>query len=121
PGVGDYALTYAVGPSACAEIANLTITVRPDVDATLTRTTDTLCLASANTINLTSVVSGTAGGTWTGTGVSGTTFTSPGVGDYVLTYSVGLAPCAETSSITITVNPDVDATLTRTTDTLCLA
>ncbi|MCO6499729.1 MAG: right-handed parallel beta-helix repeat-containing protein, partial [Vicingus serpentipes] len=121
PGFGNYILTYTVGVSPCLESDNITITVLPDVDPSLTGATDTLCLGSGTTIDLTTLEAGTTGGAWSGTGVSGTTFTSPGVGSYVLTYTVGTAPCAETANTTITVVADPDPSLNDANDTLCIA
>lgn len=49
----------------------------------------------------------TPGGTWTGTGVTGNMFdpATAGVGDHVITYSVGSAPCNADSSRIISVAP----------------
>ncbi|MCO6499846.1 MAG: gliding motility-associated C-terminal domain-containing protein [Vicingus serpentipes] len=119
PGVGDYVLTYTVGNAPCQETANTTISVIANPNPTLTLANDTLCLGSGTTIDLTTYEAATTGGIWSGTGVTGTTFTSPGVGDYTLTYTVGIAPCQETATIDIHVQPDVDPTLTMTNDSVC--
>ncbi|MCO6501133.1 MAG: hypothetical protein J5I47_12265, partial [Vicingus serpentipes] len=66
----EVTVTNAAG---CLDKDTVSITVSPDVDPTLTGPTDTLCLATANTIDLTTLETGTTGGTWSGTGVSGTT------------------------------------------------
>ncbi|NQX98372.1 MAG: hypothetical protein HRT73_10915, partial [Flavobacteriales bacterium] len=67
----------------------------------------TIC-AAAGSINLNSLITGTGGGTWSGTGVSGNTF-NPSSGTQSVTYTVGTAPCQETSSQTITVAPNVNS------------
>ncbi|GAB4250884.1 MAG: hypothetical protein Kow0079_04470 [Vicingaceae bacterium] len=116
---GPYTLTYTVGTAPCQESASLTITVNPDVDPTLNPTSQTVCEA-AGLVDLTTFEAGTTGGTWSGTGVTGTNFDPTGLsGPYTLTYTVGTAPCQESATLTITVNPDVDPTLNPTSISVC--
>ncbi|MDG2330623.1 MAG: gliding motility-associated C-terminal domain-containing protein [Flavobacteriales bacterium] len=110
PSVGSQTVTYTVGSSPCDESNTFTITVNADVDPTLSTATTTICEA-AGTIDLTTFESGTTGGTWSGTGVSGNNF-DPSVGSQTVTYTVGISPCEEMQNLTITVEPDVDPTLT---------
>jgi gliding motility-associated-like protein len=110
PASGTQSVTYTVGTVPCQEISSQTITVIPDVDPAWTNPSP-IC-AAAGSINLNSLITGTPGGTWSGTGVSGTTF-NPASGTQSVTYTVGTAPCQETSIQTITVNPDVDPSWTN--------
>ncbi len=104
---GSIAVTYTVGNAPCAENSTINITVEPDVDPSWT-TPGTIC-ANAGSINLNTTITGTTGGTWSGTGVSGNTFDPSGLsGNISVTYTVGNAPCSEASTQTITVEPDVD-------------
>ena len=67
---------------------------------------------SAGTINLNGLITGTTGGSWSGTGVTGTNF-NPASGTQNVTYTVGTAPCQETQVHTITVIPDVNPAWTN--------
>src|SRR5690606_4221706 len=77
-----------------------TITVVPDVDPGWTPPT-TLCDYSPP-FDLNTTITGTAGGTWSGTGVTGNMF-DPTVGSQTVTYTVGTAPCVETMALMINV------------------
>ena len=110
PAVGTQSVTYTVGTSPCTQSSTQTITVRPDVNPAWTNPSP-IC-AAAGSINLNSLITGTAGGTWSGTGVSGSTF-NPASGTQSVTYTVGTAPCQETSTQTITVRPDVNPAWTN--------
>jgi gliding motility-associated-like protein len=82
------------------ETSTQTITVIPDVNPAWTNPSP-ICAASGS-INLNNLITGTTGGTWSGTGVSGSTF-NPAGGSQSVTYTVGTAPCVETQTHTITV------------------
>ena len=110
PSSGTQSVTYTVGSAPCVQTSNQTITVVPDVNPSWTNPSP-IC-ATAGSINLNSLITGTAGGTWSGTGVSGTSF-DPSSGTQSVTYTVGTAPCVETSTLTITVNPDVNPSWTN--------
>lgn len=73
----------------------------------------TLCTSSSS-VNLSSLITGTTGGTWSGTGVSGTTFnpSTAGAGVHNVTYSVTVGGCTDTRIQSITVNAVPDATIT---------
>jgi gliding motility-associated-like protein len=108
---GNVTVTYSVGNVPCAEVSAQTITVEPDVDPSWT-SPGTVC-ESAGNINLNTLITGTTGGTWSGTGVTGNTFNPTGLsGSINVTYSVGNSPCDESSVQAITVEPDVDASWT---------
>jgi hypothetical protein len=70
-------------------------------------TTPAAMCANAASINLNTYVTGTTGGTWSGTGVSGSTFNpaTSGAGTFNVTYTVGSGTCAASQAHTITVNP----------------
>ncbi len=114
---GAINITYTVGTAPCQETSTQSITVISDVSPAWT-SPGTICEANGN-INLNSLISGTSGGTWSGTGVSGSTFNPTGLsGAISITYTVGTAPCQESSAQNITVNPDVNAVWT-TPGTIC--
>lgn len=66
-------------------------------------------------LDLSTLVSGSLGGTWSGTGVTGNTFDPAGLsGNISVTYVVGIDPCADTVIHDITVDPQADASITQT-------
>jgi gliding motility-associated-like protein len=68
---------------------------------------------TASAVNLSSLVTGTAGGTWSGTGVTGTSFNPSGLnGTYSITYTVGISPCQLTQSHDIQVISAANASWT---------
>jgi gliding motility-associated-like protein len=105
PASGTQNVTYTVGNAPCAETSMISIVVEPDVDPSWTDPSP-IC-ATSSPINLDALITGTTGGSWSGTGVTGNMF-DPTSGTQNVTYTVGNAPCAETSLITIVVEPDVD-------------
>ncbi|PJB14927.1 MAG: hypothetical protein CO118_06025, partial [Flavobacteriales bacterium CG_4_9_14_3_um_filter_32_8] len=79
-----------------------------------------ICAASGS-INLNTLITGTTGGTWSGTGVSGTTFNPIGQsGNIAVTYTVGTAPCQESLVLNILVNDEDDPNFSYPTGTYCL-
>jgi gliding motility-associated-like protein len=110
PASGTQTVTYSVGNAPCAEVSAQVITVEPDVDPSWTDPSP-IC-ANAGSINLDALITGTTGGSWSGTGVTGSNF-NPASGTQTVTYSVGNAPCAEQLAISITVEPDVDPSWTN--------
>lgn len=104
---GTNAVTYTVGSSPCAEVLTQNISVTTAVSAAWT-TPGTICEAAGN-VNLSALVSGTPGGTWSGTGVSGSSFNPTGLsGPIAITYSVGVTPCSDLQTFNIIVTPDVN-------------
>ena len=97
---GPISVTYTIGTAPCIGTDQQNITVNPDADPTWLAPT-TLCDDSP-LFDLTSVLSGTAGGTWSGTGVTGNMF-DPAAGSQTVTYTVGTAPCVETLALMINV------------------
>jgi gliding motility-associated-like protein len=105
---GTVPITYTVSSGGCTKTESHNITVIADVNPAWTAPAD-FCSNDAS-INLNTLITGTAGGTWSGTGVSGSTFNPSGLnGTYNITYTVGTNPCAETLTKPITVVPSASA------------
>ncbi len=109
---GNIAVTYSVGSGSCSDVKTYTINVSPAASANWT-SPGTLC-ASSGTVNLATYLTGTGGGTWTGTGVSGTTFDPSALaGQTILIgYQVGTNPCIASQSHTIQVVNVANASFT---------
>jgi PKD repeat protein len=117
-GPGTHIITYTITTaSGCSDSDQITITVYPMPDATITPAgivcfNDQVFTLSAHD----------PGGTWTGAGVSGNTFDPAiaGIGNHIITYSItDLNGCSSSDQITITVDPAPDATITPV-GTLCV-
>lgn len=108
-------ITYSI-PGTCGATDTIQIYIIPG--STATWTTTALC-SDDTPVNLNSLVTGTPGGTWSGTGVTGSTFNPAGLnGAIPVTYTVGTTPCVATSTQNITVTPRADATINAV-STLC--
>ncbi|MBL7883008.1 MAG: gliding motility-associated C-terminal domain-containing protein [Bacteroidia bacterium] len=109
PGIN--VITYAI-PGTCGDTDTVHVLVIPSGNPAFTLPAS-IC-ASANSLDLNTLVTGTAGGTWSGNGVSGNTFNPNGLsGNVTITYTVGQGVCAQTSSQTIFVS-EIDAAFTAT-------
>ncbi|MBK9192481.1 MAG: hypothetical protein IPM77_13810 [Crocinitomicaceae bacterium] len=109
PTAGTQTITYTVGTAPCQETSAQTINVTPGLSSAWT-SPGTIC-ANAGTINLDALITGDAGGTWSGTGVSGNIFNPSGLsGPIAVTYSIGVIPCTSASTQNIIVNADVNPT-----------
>jgi trimeric autotransporter adhesin len=105
------ATTYTVTAPGCSSSATQTISVTPAASAAWSQP-PAMCVNDA-AINLNTFVTGTAGGTWSGSGVSGNMFNPSGLsGSIPVTYTVGTSPCGGTSTLNITVNPNTPPTIT---------
>ncbi len=110
-GAGTYPITYTwnnqgAGSFACSGSATHNVTVTNSYSAAWTAPA-AMCQNAAS-VNLTSSVTGTPGGSWSGTGISGTTFNpaTAGSGTHTITYTYDNGgPCQIAESHTITVNP----------------
>src|SRR5690606_29510487 len=109
PAVGTQSITYSVGVAPCDATITQTITV--DISGTATWNPPANVCDSDGPIDLTSLVTGTAGGTWSGTGVTGTTF-DPSFGTQTITYTVGTGVCQDVSAQAINVTPSPDPSWT---------
>ena len=109
PSVGTQNITYTAGTAPCDDAVMQTITVGTQASAAWTPPTG-LCTGAAP-IDLNTTITGTTGGTWSGTGVTGSMF-DPSVGTQNITYTVGTAPCDDVSTQTINVPANADASWT---------
>src|SRR5690606_31812697 len=109
PSVGTQSITYTVGTAPCDDAVTQTITVVANANASWTVPTN-LCIGDAP-FDLTTFITGDAGGTWSGTGITGSMF-DPSVGTQSITYTVGTAPCDAAVTQTITVATALDASWT---------
>jgi gliding motility-associated-like protein len=103
---GNQNITYTYTPlcgSAVSETHVISVTASGFGNSAWTSTS--VC-SNQGTINLNSLITGTIGGTWTGTGVTGSNF-DPTAGTQSITYTLGSGTCAEvlTQSITVTPQP----------------
>lgn len=106
---GTNVITYTIA-GACGGTDTVHVTVVPSASPAWTAAP--MCSSDAP-VDLNTLVSGTAGGTWSGTGVTGSTFDPSGLsGPVSVTYTVGSSPCVGTQTHTITVTPSADATIT---------
>ncbi|HRO75979.1 MAG TPA: gliding motility-associated C-terminal domain-containing protein [Crocinitomicaceae bacterium] len=99
---GTYNIKLTVGNNGCTDTKTIPVIVSAGVTATWTPP-NPLC-ANAGVINLNDLITGTPGGTWSGTGVSGNTY-NPAAGTSDITYSVSSAVCDANETHTITVSP----------------
>lgn len=105
---GSVTVTYTVGSAACHVSEPHSINIIPASDPTWDAPAS-LC-QSSTPLNLNTLISGTTGGTWTGTGVSGNTFNPSGLnGGISITYTVGTSPCVSAESHTIQVITSANA------------
>jgi len=102
-GEGDHTLTFSPGPGQCAIANTITVTVNIATTPALEQIGPFCASAAPTTLN--SNQSG-INGTWTGPGVAGNSFNpeTAGVGNHTLTFSPDVGQCANTNTITVTVN-----------------
>ncbi|MCR9173486.1 MAG: gliding motility-associated C-terminal domain-containing protein [bacterium] len=112
-------ITYEVGTAPCEETLMQTIVVETNVTASWTAPAD-LCESDAP-IDLTPYITGSTGGSWSGSGISGSNFDPSGLsGPITITYSVGSGPCSDSQDQTITVlDAPSDPTVSVDNDTIC--
>ncbi len=108
---GKYACTYSFTFGTCSKSYTDTLRVTTTNNASWTVPASVCPNAS---YNLPSYITGTAGGTWSGTSVSGNTFTPTAPGVVAITYSVGTGLCmvSQTNTITVKAAPTVSTTAT---------
>ena len=110
---GNVSLTYTVGGGSCNDQLSQNIVVDAAVDASWSTTA--LC-ADAGILDLNTLVTGTAGGVWSGVGVTGANFDPTGLsGICGVTYDVGAPGCDATSTQNIDVVQNADASWVTTT------
>ncbi len=99
---GTYNVKLTITNNGCTDTKTIAINVNQGPDATWTPPPP-MCVDAAP-VNLNSLVTGTAGGTWSGTGVTGAFF-YPSAGTQTITYTVQDATCLRDESHEITVIP----------------
>jgi PKD repeat protein len=116
-GTGSHVITYSItNPFGCYDSDQITITVNPSPDATITPVGN-FCLNDSSV----PLSAHDAGGIWSGPGVTGNTFDpgSAGAGTHTITYSITIGGCSDTDQIMIIVYPSPVATITPT-GSVCL-
>lgn len=113
---GTHNVTLKIYNNGCDASKTIAVNVNQGPSASWTPPPP-MCSEAAD-VDLNSYVTGTAGGTWSGTGVTGNMF-DPSVGTQTVTYSVSDATCSrsETHDITVIANPVITFT---TPDQICL-
>jgi gliding motility-associated-like protein len=123
PGVapaGTYNICYSFDPPGTCPTYTYCQSITVTNPNNAAWTTPAAMCANAASINLNSYITGTTGGTWSGTGVSGNTFNPSGLsGSIPVTYTVGSGGCSATVSHNITVNPVPTVSISPATATIC--
>jgi len=115
---GNVVVTYQVGSGSCLVESQQTINVLPGGDPSW-NSPGNLCNPT-NPITLSDLVTGTPGGTWSGSGVAGSVFFPDGLsGPIQITYSVGSGQCASQLAQTITIISSVNAPIVPVNITFC--
>jgi len=95
-----------------SQSASLPLTVIPSGNPAWT-TPAAIC-NNISPLNLNALITGTSGGSWTGTGVTGSNFNPSGLsaGAYNVTYTTGTAPCQKNEVHPVTVLATPNPTIT---------
>jgi gliding motility-associated-like protein len=100
---GSYVVTYEVSQSGCLSTMSRSISVSQLPSASWT-SPGSVCVSDAP-LSLTGFITGTTGGSWSGTGVSGSLFDPANqTGNINVTYTVGGSGCSASETNAITVN-----------------
>jgi len=116
-GIGNHVITYFIADPFCSDVDQITITILPVPDATITPV-GVVCINDSNV----TLAAQDSGGTWLGKGVSGNIFNPriAGVGSHLITYNItNSSGCFDTDNITIDVVASPDATIIPV-DTMCV-
>ncbi|MFN5371132.1 MAG: gliding motility-associated C-terminal domain-containing protein [Bacteroidia bacterium] len=115
---GNVVITYQVGSGSCLVESQQVINVLQGGDPSWT-SPGSLC-NPIEPIALTDFITGTPGGSWTGSGVAGSIFFPDGLsGPIEITYSVGSGQCASQLAQTITIISSVNAPIVPANITFC--
>lgn len=107
-GPGTFPIIYE---EPCGGSDTINIVVNPAGNSAWTAPA-TMC-ESDPSVNLNALVTGSSGGTWSGTGVSGSTFDPSGLsGSISVTYTTGTPPCEDVVTHAINVISIADPTIT---------
>ncbi len=102
---GNYAVTYTIGAGNCqnALTQNLSVSASPNAQWTVPAAWSNC----GNAIDLNTLLTGSTGGTWSGSHTSGNSFIPLGIspGTYELTYTVGSGTCATSQTQSVSVVP----------------
>lgn len=99
---GNISITYSVGTPPCNDSLTQSVQVIPQASAAW-NSPGTIC-QNDPPISLNSLITGTPGGTWSGSGVSGFTFNPSGLnGTISITYIAGTGGCNDTVTQNIVV------------------
>jgi gliding motility-associated-like protein len=119
-GGGTYNICYSFDPPGTCPTYTYCQSITVTNPNTATWTTPAAMCANAASVNLNALITGTTGGTWSGTGVSGSTFNPTGLsGSIPVTYTVGSGGCSATVTHNITVNPVPTVSITPASATVC--
>lgn len=117
--LGNIAVTYSVGSGTCVSVITQNINVISGADASWSISNQPIC-SNAAPIQLNPLVTGTLGGTWSGSGVNGNTFSPSGLsGNITITYTVGSGTCSDTEVQTVNVVTASNASWTPPQSPLC--
>ncbi len=96
-------LSYTQGSGNCIDTVSYVINITATVSASWT-SPGNICETNG-LVDMNQFVTGSTGGTWTGTGITGNMFDPDGLtGSIALTYTVGVAPsCVDQSTLNVTV------------------
>lgn len=110
---GNIQVTYTLTPAGCASPVSETHAITVNLSGNATWTIPSPICAGAGLFDLNTLITGTTGGTWSGTGVTGSNFDPAGLdGDYAITYSAGTGTCGEIFTQNITVVASSNASWT---------
>lgn len=116
-GVGTHIIKYKIINTNCSDSDQISITVYPVPDATITPV-DNMCINESRI----ALTSNDLGGVWTGAGLTGNLFDpkTAGLGNHIIIYDiVNSFGCRDSNHIAIKVMPVPNATITHV-DTLCI-
>lgn len=111
-GTNKVYLSVVDANTTCSSIDSVSFQVVASPDASITSTSQTVCI----TTPAFQITSANAGGTWSGTGLNAATAmfdpATAGIGTHTIYYSMTNTPCTDIDSITIEVAPIPSAAIT---------
>lgn len=110
---GTYTVTYnwnngASGTYSCVGTQTRTLQI---VNTSSAAWNQPSAMCVGQSINLNTFITGTSGGTWTGTGVTANTFSATAPGTFAVNYLAGTGACTATLTRSITVNANPSVTM----------
>ncbi len=113
-------LSYTQGTGACKDTVSFVINIAATVSASWSNPGN-ICETNG-LVDMTQYITGSTGGSWSGTGITGNMFDPNGLtGPVSITYTVGVAPsCVDQSTLNVTVITGPPApTASATNSTIC--